>query len=116
MKKLQYEEAHLAEFNQFNEFWDLKMIEFNEQAIAIEEQMINKHQQELTKFLEELENFLPIKPKDSAEMLNLKRIQESLARQKEYFKSYFFYLINLKAILKLIKSSKNACKWFIKKI
>ena len=68
------------------------MIEFNEQAIGIEEQMINKHQQELTKFLDELENLLPVKPKDSAEMLNLRRIQESLARQKEYFKSYFFFI------------------------
>ena len=85
MKKLHYEESHLAEFNQFNEFWDKKMIEFNEQAMAIEEQMINKHQQELAKFLEEIENSLPTRPKDSTEMLNLRRIQESLARQKEYF-------------------------------
>ena len=69
------------------------MIEFNEQAMFIEEQMMIKHNQELVKFLEELENSLSTKSKDSAELLNLRRIQESLAKQKEYF-YHLTYLIS----------------------
>ena len=65
------------------------MIEFNEQAMNIEEQMINKHQQELVKFLDELENSISTKPKDSTELLNLRKIEESLAKQKEYFYDKF---------------------------
>lgn len=87
-EKLAIEEAHLQEFNQFNEFWDKKMIEFNEQAQIIEEQMITRHQQEMSKFLEDLDNSLPPKPKDSTELLNLKRIQENLARQKDYIEAH----------------------------
>jgi hypothetical protein len=87
-EKQQIEEAHLAEFNQFNDFWDKKMMEFNEQAQQIEEQMLNKHHQELTKFLEELDTNLPVKPKDSVELLNLRKIQENLARQKEYIEAH----------------------------
>ena len=62
------------------------MQEFNEQATQIEDQMIQRHQMESQKFLEELEKSIPVKPKDSAELLNLRKIQESLARQQKYIK------------------------------
>ena len=51
-KKLQIEQAYLNEFNQFNEFWDQKMQEFNEKATQIEDQMIQRHQMESQNFLE----------------------------------------------------------------
>ena len=81
-EKSQLEEAHLNEFNQFNEFWDRKMEEFAEQAKAIEQQMMEKHENELQRFYEELDKVVPVKPKDSAELLNLRKIQESLAKQQ----------------------------------
>lgn len=84
---MQLEEAHVNEFNQFNEFWDKRMLEFNEQAQLIEEQMIQRHQEELEKFMEELENALPLKPKDSSELINLRKIEELLAKQEEYLNS-----------------------------
>ncbi len=59
------------------------MQEFNEQATQIEDQMIQRHQMESQKFLEELEKSIPVKPKDSAELLNLRKIQENLARQQK---------------------------------
>ena len=83
-EKMQLEEAHLNEFNQFNEFWDRKMEEFNEQAKAIEEQMLEKHQNELSHFVEDMDKLIPMRPKDSAELLNLRKIQESLARQQKF--------------------------------
>lgn len=80
---MQLEEAHVTEFNQFNEFWDKRMLEFNEQAQLIEEQMIQRQQEELAKFLEDLDNALPVKPKDTAELLNLRKIEQLLAQQEE---------------------------------
>lgn len=84
-EKMQLEEAHLNEFNQFNEFWDHKMEEFTEQAKAIEQQMIEKHHGELARFVEELDKVIPLKPKDSGELLNMRKIQESLAKQQKFF-------------------------------
>ena len=37
------EETHLEEFNQFNEVWDKRMIDFNEQAQELENEMIERH-------------------------------------------------------------------------
>jgi len=59
------------------------MSEFDEQARAIEEQMILRHQEELHRFTEELDIATPMKPKDTPELLNLKKIQQSLAKKKE---------------------------------
>lgn len=59
------------------------MEEYNEQAQVIEDQLIEKHQADLEKFLEELDKSVPFKPKDSAELLNLRKIQESLAKQQK---------------------------------
>lgn len=88
IEKQQIEEEHMSEFNEFNEFWDKKMAEFNEQAAAIEEQMMLRHQEEMRKFLEELEMSIPTKPRDSAEILNLRRIQQTLAKQKDYIEAH----------------------------
>lgn len=41
-EKLGVEKAHLEEFNQFNEFWDRKMFEFNEEAKNIETELIHR--------------------------------------------------------------------------
>eukprot|EP01017_Pseudomicrothorax_dubius_P038211 TRINITY_DN5696_c0_g1_i3.p1 TRINITY_DN5696_c0_g1~~TRINITY_DN5696_c0_g1_i3.p1 ORF type:complete len:257 (-),score=97.21 TRINITY_DN5696_c0_g1_i3:129-899(-) len=87
-EKLEIEEAHLAEFNQFNDFWDKKMQEFNEEAAKAEHEMTSRHQEELAKFEEELNNSLATKPKDSAELLNLRKIEENMARQKDYIEAH----------------------------
>ena len=77
------EQEHIEEFREFNDFWDRKMADFNEQAQGIEEQTILRHQEEMERFLEELERAIPKKPKDSTELLNLKKIQLSLAKKTE---------------------------------
>ena len=59
------------------------MNEFNDEAGLIEQEMIKRHQEELAKFEDELNKSIPTKPKDSAELLNLRKIEESLARQQE---------------------------------
>lgn len=39
-EKMGVEKAHLDEFNQFNEFWDRKMQEFDTEAMRIENELI----------------------------------------------------------------------------
>jgi hypothetical protein len=47
-----------------------------------------RHQDEVVKFEEELQKALPARPKDSSDVLNLKKIEENLARQKEYLEAH----------------------------
>ncbi|CAD8210846.1 unnamed protein product [Paramecium octaurelia] len=83
-EKQEIEKAHLEEFNQFNEFWDQKMAEFDQEAQRVKEQVLQRHDEELNQFTDELENSIPVKPKDSAELLSLRKTEESLARQENY--------------------------------
>jgi len=39
-EKLEVERAHLEEFNKFNEFWDGKMAEFDDEARRIEAELV----------------------------------------------------------------------------
>ncbi|KRX10293.1 hypothetical protein PPERSA_09677 [Pseudocohnilembus persalinus] len=87
-EKSEIERAHVAEFNEFNQFWDEKMREFDEDALKVEEQTIERQQIELQQFVQELERSIPLAPKDTAEQLNLKKMEESLAKQQEYMEAH----------------------------
>lgn len=87
-EKKEIEEAHLAEFNQFEEFWEHKVKEFEEEASKAQDEMVSRHQEEIVKFEEELQKSLPQRPKDSSEVLNLKKIEDNLARQQEYLEAH----------------------------
>ncbi|CAD8133990.1 unnamed protein product [Paramecium pentaurelia] len=87
-EKQEIEKAHLDEFNQFNTFWDQKMIEFDQEAQKVKEQTLQRHEDELRQFSEELENSIPIKPKDSAELLALRKTEEQLAKQENYMEAH----------------------------
>eukprot|EP01029_Cantina_marsupialis_P028437 TRINITY_DN776172_c0_g1_i1.p1 TRINITY_DN776172_c0_g1~~TRINITY_DN776172_c0_g1_i1.p1 ORF type:complete len:236 (+),score=64.87 TRINITY_DN776172_c0_g1_i1:51-758(+) len=82
-ERLGVEEAHMLEFQQFNEIWDQKMEEYEEQATDLLQTMKERHIMELQKFQEELIG-KPARPKFSKELLNLRRIEECLARRKDY--------------------------------
>lgn len=77
------EQAHIMEYQEFNKNWDdnLQQIEANDQAAirALED----KHVRELEENRQKLEQTLPLTFKHSAELLNLQKIQQQLARQKE---------------------------------
>ena len=59
------------------------MVEYEEESKKIEQQLIDKQEQEVATVTEELEKSLPEKPKDNVELLNLKKMEEQLAKQKE---------------------------------
>jgi len=86
-ERLGVEEAHMLEFQQFNQKWDKKMEEFNRNAKKLEEDMKARHAHALREFQTKLIS-KPMKPKFSKELLNLRRIQEHLARQRDYTEAH----------------------------
>lgn len=83
-EKGEVEKAHLEEFNEFNQYWDKKMQEFESEAIKIEEETRKRHEQESEDFQEGIEKALGPRPKETSEIINLRKIEESLARQEDY--------------------------------
>lgn len=105
-ERLGVEEAHMLEFQQFNAVWDRKMAEYerNVEQLAINMRVRascsgsvvaerkslkvimsiqEKHRVELLEFQQKLLEKTQQKPKFSKDLLNLRRIEEHLARQKE---------------------------------
>jgi hypothetical protein len=83
-ERLGVEEAHMLEFQQFNIVWDKKMQEYEEHAARLEEEMKGRHARELANFQKHMIESISNKPKFSKELLNLRRIQDTLARAKDY--------------------------------
>jgi len=52
------------------------MAEFEQEAQKVKEQILQRHDEELQQFQDELENSIPVKPKDSAELLSLRKTEE----------------------------------------
>merc|ERR1719197_929232 len=80
-------EAHMLEFQQFNIIWDKKMAEYEQHAADLVEAMKERHAAELRDFQGALLQ-RQARPKFSRELLNLRRIQEHLARQKDYTEAH----------------------------
>ncbi len=56
------------------------MIEFNEEAKKLEQDMEEKHQAELEDFISTIDEQFPGKPKDSSELLNMRKIEKRLVK------------------------------------
>lgn len=82
-ERLGIEETHMKEFQQFNMLWDQKMAEYEKRAEVLVETMKNRHAEELKEYQRKLMS-KQLKPKFSRDLLNLRKIQETLAKQKEY--------------------------------
>lgn len=82
------ESAHLEEFREFNDFWDKKMHEYDEEAKKVEESLIQKNEEDFQSFQKDVEASIPMKTKDTATLLNLRKIEESLAKQEKYLEAH----------------------------
>jgi hypothetical protein len=82
-ERLGVEEAHMLEFQQFNMVWDKKMAEYERHAAELERSMKERHGAELAEFQRKMIASIQNKPKFSKELLNLRKIQETLAKHKE---------------------------------
>ena len=81
------EEAHMVEFYQFDKLWNDRLQEFDVQARMLEESMVERHYSELCDFRDMILN-KRLKPKFSKALLNLRKIQETLAKQKQFTDAY----------------------------
>lgn len=84
-ERLGVEEAHMKELQEFNAHWDQKVAEFEAHAANLQAQLGDRHEKE---FREARERYLietePRTPKWSRDLLNLRKIQETLAKMKKY--------------------------------
>merc|ERR1711990_826841 len=87
-ERLGVEEAHMMEFQQFNAIWDKKMEEFGMNAKQLVDNMKKKHASDLFRFKDKLQKTMPYRPKFSKELLNSRKIQETLAKMKQYAEAH----------------------------
>ena len=87
-ERLEIEDAHLMEFNQFNEEWDKKMVEYQEKAEQNEIAFCEKQQKEIDEFRENFMQNWPENPRPNKEVLDLKRVCDVLAKRKEYTEAH----------------------------
>lgn len=82
-ERLGVEEAHMLEYKQFNITWDKKMEEYETRAEEQVESMKERHIAELKEFQASL-LAKQQKPKFSPELLNYRKIEEHLAKARNY--------------------------------
>ncbi|OMJ77689.1 hypothetical protein SteCoe_22635 [Stentor coeruleus] len=78
------ESEYNEELKNFNNDWDDRIEKYKAQCKESEEQMKQRQANETETTTKQLEESIPIIPKHSSEYLNLKRIQDTLVRNKEY--------------------------------
>jgi len=83
-QRLGVEEAHMLEFQQFNSMWDNKMKEYEQRAGELLEAMRQRHVLDLREFHKKKEEATTMRPKHSKDLLDLRKIQVTLAKQGDY--------------------------------
>lgn len=84
-ERLGVEEAHMKELQEFNEIWDKKVADFEGHASNLQCTLGSRHKQEHFSFMEKVKKeTTPRTPRWSKELLNLRKIQDTLAKQKKY--------------------------------
>jgi ATP phosphoribosyltransferase regulatory subunit HisZ len=81
-ERISIEEAHMLQFQQFNKEWDKKMSDYENKSEELVEAMKERHLSELKAFQAKVQQ-KQSRPKFSKELLNLRKIQDTLARNKE---------------------------------
>lgn len=77
------------ELQSHNSQWQEKLSLFRQSCKDAEDQLVKRQSNEVETLRKELEESLPVIPKHSPELLNLKRIQDTLVRNKEYKEAHF---------------------------
>eukprot|EP00929_Paragymnodinium_shiwhaense_P101942 TRINITY_DN6513_c0_g1_i1.p1 TRINITY_DN6513_c0_g1~~TRINITY_DN6513_c0_g1_i1.p1 ORF type:complete len:271 (+),score=79.00 TRINITY_DN6513_c0_g1_i1:145-957(+) len=84
-ERLGVEEAHMKELQEFNEIWDRKVAEFEAHAANLQNTLAARHKAEYQAYLEKIRRETePRTPRWSKDLLNLRKIQETLAKMKKY--------------------------------
>lgn len=83
-KQEEIQQAHIKQYQDFNQHWDFELQRAQEEDQSEIVDLENKHTKGLEDNRKNLEENLPTDFKFSAELLNLRSIQKSLAKQKNY--------------------------------
>jgi len=84
-ERLGVEEAHMKELQEFHEIWDQKVNEFEGHAVNLQTTLAQRHREELSAYMEKARRETePRTPRWSRDLLNLRKIQETLAKMKKY--------------------------------
>jgi len=83
--RLGVEEAHMRELQEFNAHWDNKVAEFESHAASLQTTLRDRHKSEYSKAREKYGmETEPRNPRWSRDLLNLRKIQDTLAKMKKY--------------------------------
>lgn len=84
-ERLGVEEAHMKELQEFNEIWDRKVAEFEAHAANLQNTLAARHKAEYQAYHDKIRKETePRTPRWSKDLLNLRKIQETLAKMKKY--------------------------------
>eukprot|EP00347_Sterkiella_histriomuscorum_P007317 403349412 len=83
-EKAELEMQHAQEFENFTYQWDMEIKNIQELSSIQKEQMRQKHARELEELRMYLEQSISLQFKPSPELLNLRKIQQTLSKQKNY--------------------------------
>jgi len=79
------EEAHMKELQEFNELWDKKVVDYEDHASKLEGSLSDRQRSDQEQYLEKLaKETEPRTPKWSRDLLNLRKIEATLVKQKKY--------------------------------
>lgn len=81
---MELEEAHIQEFNNFNEEWDKRMNEFQVHSAQLIQALEEKQDIKLKEEHDNIDKKLGDNYKKSPELIGLLSMQKNLAKQKEY--------------------------------
>mmetsp|Transcript_93013 Transcript_93013/g.164453 ORF Transcript_93013/g.164453 Transcript_93013/m.164453 type:complete len:502 (-) Transcript_93013:62-1567(-) len=83
-ERLGVEEAHMQELREFHESWDTKDAEFEKHVSHLQQSLQQRHEQAHRQYTDKIQREVDPTPKWGKELLNLRKIQETLGKQKNY--------------------------------
>jgi len=84
------------ELDQFNMHWDEKIKKYKEECTKLEELLLEKQKSDFENYEMNLEKSIPLKPKDSARLLEAKNQINMLAKNQEYKDAHHLQLKMIK--------------------
>jgi hypothetical protein len=87
-ERKEVEVAHIEEITEFNLYWDTKFMEYQQEAEKLEGETLSKHEHERAEFEEVVEQSIPVGKRETSEVINLRKVEEQLARQELYVEAH----------------------------
>lgn len=86
VETLALERAQAQEYSSFAQNWDQRLQRLNRDASAQQKSLLERHDNETNAFIAAAQQALP-RPRWSRELLNARKVEEHLARQKEFLQA-----------------------------